>query len=225
MAGTLADMKARIASEIIRSDLTSQIANAITDAIGLYQKERFRFNETVPDNAKTFTTVAGKSIYTATDLADIETLLKLDYMLVTVGQTLFALYREDPETVRLWNQQATVMGLPGWYAYEGDELILAPIPDQAYTVLVGGYFVAPAPASDGEANNPWMTKAERLIRARAKYEIATHVTRNDKMKQAMSPDAPEDNGGVVGVAYREFRDLKAETNRITGRGIIRPMQF
>jgi hypothetical protein len=225
MAGDLATMKARIASEIARSDLTTQIASAITDAIGIYQKERFRFNEAVPDDAKSFQTVAGQAIYTANDLADIATVQSLDYLLMQVGVTLFALKREDPEIVRMYNQTSQMMGQPGWFAYEGNELILAAIPDKAYTIILGGYFVAPAPASDDEVGNKWMTDAERLIRARAKYEIACHVTRNAKMKQDMSPDAPEDNGGMVGATYREERLLKAEANRITGRGIIRPMQF
>lgn len=225
MAGTLADMKARIAREIARSDLTTQIADAITDAIGIYQKERFRFNETVPDGARTFQTVAGQAIYTSADNADIATVQHLDYVLMQVGITLFALRREDPVILRMYNQTSQMMGQPGWFAYEGDEMLISAIPDKAYTIILGGYFVAPAPASDAEVGNKWMTDAERLIRARAKYEIACHVTRNDKMKQAMSPDAPDENGGVVGATYRELRNLKAEANRITGRGVIRPMQW
>jgi hypothetical protein len=35
-----------------------------------------------------------------------------------------------------------------------------------------------------------MNAAERLIRSRAKYEIALHVTRNATMVSAMSPDEP-----------------------------------
>lgn len=226
MAGTLADMKARVASELARADLPTQIANAITDAIGIYQKERFRFNEAIPDNARSFNTVAGQAYYTHTDQADIDTLLKIDYLLMKVGTTLFKLLRESPENIRLYNQTNNVMmGQPTWFAYEGDELMLSAVPDQAYTIYIGGFFVAAAPASDAEANNAWMTWAERLIRARAKYEIATHVTRNAKMAQMMSPDPPDENGGVVGAAYRELRLLKGETNQITGRGIVRATQF
>lgn len=225
MAGTLGDMKARVASELARADLTTQIAAAITDAIGHYQKKRFRFNESIPDNAKSFATVSGRSIYTSADLADIATVQGLDYLLMQVGTTLFQLKREDPVILRMYNQTATMVGQPGWFAYEGNELIISAVPDQAYTIFVGGFFVAPAPASDDEVGNVWMTTAERLIRSRAKYEIACHVTRNQKMMQAMSPDTPEENGGVLGASYREERELKAEANRITGRGIIRPTQF
>lgn len=225
MAGTLGDMKSRIASELARADLTVQIANAINDAIGTAQKKRFRFNEAIPDNAQSFVTVAGQANYGAAANANIPTMLAFDYLLMQVGITLFALKREDPVVVKLYNQTTQMHGQPGWFAYEGNEIILASIPDQAYTIFLGGYFVAPAPASDAEANNPWMTVAEQYIRSLAKYIIAKHVTRNPILAQNMSPLPPLENGGVVGEALRHERILKAETNRITGRGQVRAMQF
>jgi hypothetical protein len=81
-----------------------------------------------------------------------------------------------------------------------------------------------APAAGNTPNNPWMTTAERLIRARAKYEIATHVTRNAQMMAAMSPDPPLPFQ-APGAAYREWKQLKSTANKSSGRGIIRPMQF
>lgn len=230
MAGTLGDMKARVAREIARADLTQQIADAINDAIGIYQTTRFRFNETAPDaltgiSPKNFLTVAGQQIYTVADQPDIPTIQKLDYLLMQVGQTIFQLKREDPVVVKLYNQTNTMKGQPGWFAYEGNELIISAIPDQAYKIFIGGVFIAPAPATDIELNNPWMIYGERLIRSRAKFEIATHVTRNAKMAQTMSPDEPEDNGGMIGATYREHRRLRSETNLITGRGVIRSTQF
>lgn len=83
---TLGVMKARIASEFRRDDLSADIANAITTAINAYKYERFPFNR------------AG--------------------------------------------------------------------------------FVD-APANDTETDNPWMTTAERLIRCRAKLEVAVNVIKYD----------------------------------------------
>lgn len=225
MAGTLDDMKTRIASELARSDLTTQIANAITDAIGIYQKQRYRFNETVPDDAKTFATVQGRATYGAADNANIPTMLKIDYLLMQVANTIFALKREDPERVKLYNQVNTMQGQPSFFAYEGNELIISAVPDQAYTIFLNGQFVAPAPSSGAETGNHWMLEGERLIRSMAKYLIAKHVTRNPTLAQNMSPSPPNKNGGVVGEAWREDRLLKGETNLITGRGIVRPMAF
>jgi hypothetical protein len=82
---TLTAMKSRIASELRRDDLTSDIADAITSAISAYKYRKFSFNTTT--------------------------------------------------------------------------------------------FVD-APATDGEANNAWMTTAERLIRCRAKAELQAHVIKD-----------------------------------------------
>lgn len=225
MANDLAAMKSRIASELRRTDLTTEIANAITDAILVYQKERFRFSETVPNAPQTFDTVANQSVYDFTANANIKTVLAIDYINYVLSNTVWRLVREQPETLKLWNQQTTMVGQPSWFAYEGNEIILSPIPNTVYTMTLGAFFVVAAPQSDSESGNPWMTDAERLIRARAKYEIAVHLLRNPSLAQSMSPNPPADNGGVVGAAYREWKALKGEANRITGRGIIRPMRF
>jgi hypothetical protein len=84
---TLTVMKSRIASELRRDDLTTDIASAITSAISAYKYRKFSFNTTT--------------------------------------------------------------------------------------------FVD-APASDGEANNAWMTTAERLIRCRAKAELYAHVIKQSE---------------------------------------------
>ena len=72
---TLATLKSRIADDISRSDLTTQIANSITDAITYYQNRRFFFNET---RSETFDTVAAQSLYRSSDDAAIPTFARLD---------------------------------------------------------------------------------------------------------------------------------------------------
>jgi len=99
-------------------------------------------------------------------------------------------------------------------------LILYPVPVSAYKCWIGCHLAMPPPASDTEENNVWMTprNAERLIRCRAKYEIAVHVTRNPTMAQAMSPDNGE--------TYRSYMELKREGNKITSTlSRVRPMKF
>jgi hypothetical protein len=220
MANDLAAMKARIALELARSDLTAQIADAITSAIGAYQGERFRFSETIPNAPPTLSTVAGQWAYAAAANANIPTLLKIDYVLLNIGNSVQALDRETPENIKLYNQQSTMAGQPMWYAYEGNQLIISPVPDGIYTLTLGAFLAVAAPASDGETNNPWMTTAERLIRSRAKYELAVHVLRNPTMAAAMSPEP-----GSGGAAYREWKTLKGASNRVIGTGRVRAMQF
>lgn len=224
MADDLTAMLDRIADELARSDLTSQIRLAVTDAIKVYQKERFRFSDITPSAPPTFNTVAGRYIYTSADNANIGSTLKIDNVNAVVGASLQPLVPDTPENIVLFNEASNNLGWPSRYSYEGNQLLLSPIPDTAYLIKLRLFMFVPAPASDGEAANPWMTDAELLIRSRAKYEIAVHVTRNASMAAAMSPDEPS-GGQQPGASYRAWQMLKRETNRVTGNRRIRAMQF
>ena len=102
-----------------------------------------------------------------------------------------------------------------WASAVFDEsLRLYPVPDAIYTIRLAGVFVAAAPATDGETGNPWMTTAERLIRSRAKLELAIHVLQDQGLASAMGEATAE-----------AWRDLKARTNTMTGSGRVRPMPF
>lgn len=223
-------MKARIASEIARSNLTQQIADAISTAIQQYQKERFRFNEAVPLQPVTFTTVAGEPYYSnkapSVPLVPVmETMQKIDYLNILIGNTVQALDRLQPEEIRLLNFANTQSGQPLSYAIEGETVMLYPTPSAGWEITVGGFFAYPAPANDGETGNRWMTDGELLIRCRAKFEIATHVTRNAVMAEAMSPERPPPGKPTGHMTYRAWEALKGEANRFTRRGVIRGTQF
>lgn len=223
--GTLGDLKARIATELRRDDLTTEIADAITTAINSYKRERLRWNESQPLAPFTFNTVAGNSFYDKSTDERIGNLYKIDWMNVLIGGTYAEMRRSTPEDLRLAiDVPGTQNGQPDEYAYEGETLIIYPTPNAAYTITVGGHFVYAAPADDTEANNRWMTDGELLIRARAKFEIARHVTRNKDMQAAMSPHEPS-GGEMPGEAWSELRRIKGETSRLVGRGRIAPMRF
>src|SRR3990167_6653141 len=72
---TLTVLKARIADDIARSDLTSQIGEAITSAIEHYDEQRFYFTES---RGSTFATVADQSRYSSSDDADIPLFIEVD---------------------------------------------------------------------------------------------------------------------------------------------------
>jgi hypothetical protein len=236
MPNDLTTMIARIAGELgSRFDLagatgstspttpnSEAIRNGINTAIAEYQKQRFRFSEINPSVPTTFNTVAGDSTYTTADSPVISSMYWIDYINLQVGNTLMELSRNTPEQQHLNIQMFNQMGLPTSYAYEGNTLILYPVPVAVYPVFIGGHIWIAGPATDSEANNPWMTvgQGELMIRSRAKYEIAIHVTRNPTMQLSMSPD-PAENGQ----AYRAWKSLKAEGNKIMGTGKIRPMRW
>lgn len=206
-------MKARIADELARSDLTSQIAYAIGDAIKAYEDDRFFFNES---RALTFTTVADQEFYDSDDSANIPLVQKIDYVLLYIGDQPYTLMPMKPAEIETASTNATSTGEPGWYCWYGNQLRLYPVPNGAYTVRIGASYKVAAPASDSEADNPWMTHAERLIRSRAKLELALHVLFDREMAEFLSQAVTE-----------AHEQLMARTNQLTqiGEGRICAMEF
>lgn len=225
MAGTLGDMKTRIASEMSRPDLAAQIALAIPDAINTYQKDRFRFSDINPSTPLTFLTVAQQSVYSSVALADIATIYFIDYINVQIGSSLFRLTRDDPENLHTLIQIGTQAGLPSVFAYEGNSILLYPVPNTAYTCYLGGHIQIAGPPADDTVGNPWMTVGEKLIRSRAKFEIAVHVTRNLAMQKAMSPEPPPAGTPDGHMSWRYWRELKGEGAKATGQSRMRAMRF
>lgn len=231
MAKTLQTMVSRIATEIRRPslatpvDLTSPIALAVLDAIAIYQKDRFRISDIDPSVPPSFNTVQGQYIYTVSDNPNISTIYRIEYLNVFVGSTAEKMTLRTPEEIHLLNQQNQQSGQPTDYAYEGNKIIIYPIPSGVWQIFIGGHVQIAAPASLAEDNNLWMNWAEQLIRCHAKYEIATHITRNPSMAQAMSPDSAGGPNGQPGETWRAWRRLKNETAKIKSVGRIRAMRF
>lgn len=221
------DMIDRIAAEIRRPLLASNgtIAAAIGTAIAIYQKDRFRISDIDPSVPPSFVTVQGQFIYTVADNENISTIYVIDALNVYVGSTAEKMTRRTPEEIYLLNQQNQQSGQPTDYAYIGNKIILYPIPSQAWTIYILGHVQIPAPTSDAETTNPWMNWGEQLIRCHAKYEIATHTTRNPTMAQAMSPDPAGGPNGQPGETWRAWRRLKNETNKIKSTGRVRAMRW
>lgn len=227
--GARFDLAGAVGSASQTSPNSEAIRNAINTAIAIYQKHRFRFNEVNPNpaNQPYFTTVALQSTYSTADNPIISSAYFIDYLNIVIGNTLMELTQVSPERQHLNIQLYTQFGLPTSWAYEGNSLILYPVPVTNYQVFIGAHLALPGPSTDSDQTNVWMnpTQGERLIRCRAKYEVATHVTRNLQMSQMMSPE-PDGNGGIAGETYKAWRSLKAETNKITStRSRVKPMAF
>lgn len=210
---TLGAMKTRIASELRRSNISTQIASAISTAIEAYEHERFYWNES---RENTFTTVANQENYSASDAAFIGLLTKIDYVFLYINDTPFELHPATPREREDASTNATATGQPTDYSWYDEQIWLYPVPDAAWTVRVGGVLATAEPAADDEANNFWMTKAERLIRSRAKQELAIHVLKDEVLANAM------------GAAAREAASqLFIRTTRLTktGGGRVKPMNM
>jgi hypothetical protein len=206
-------MKARIADELARTDLTSQIAYAITDAIAAYQGEAWHWNES--RTTVSFSTVASQEFYTSSDDADIANIRKIQYSVLYVGDDVRKLEYRCPEDMEYLSANGTQEGTPWSYGWYDNKIRLYPVPDTVYTVRIAAHVKVAAPASDGEASNPWMTDAERLIRSRAKLELALHVLRDDALAATMAEAVKE-----------AWSDLKSQTNMLfAGDGRMRAMEF
>lgn len=205
----LGTMKSRIADELARSDLASQIAFAIMDAIEAYQPERMFFNES---RNITFATVAGTQDYTALtgDVSLVKDIYAIDHVHITIGSTVDELDYIYPEEFDLLSDNGAWTGQPYGYTLYNNTIRLLPEPSDAWTVRIAGHIKKAVPADDGESSNPWMTDAERLIRSRAKYELALHVLRDTELASALASAVTE-----------SFDILKGTSNKKVGTGSIR----
>lgn len=181
---TLTVLKARIADDLDRTDISSQIASAITDAIEHYKNDRLFFNET---RSSTFVTVAAQSRYTVADDTDIPLWFDLDAVFMTDSTREIDMAQYDPVQMEyLLGQTSPGSGLPYAYAYFDSSFWFYPVPDDVYTVRPMGAIEKAAPASDGETGNVWMTEAFELIRCRAKVYLAAHVINDPNLAMIMT---------------------------------------
>lgn len=157
---TYGDMKTRIADELSRSDLSSQIGLEILSAIAHYENQRWWFGE----SRATASTVASTAwVAMPTDLLDEDSLK------VTLNGSTYQLERKAYE----WIDQVDSglnPGQPSYFAFYQKQIRLYPIPDTAYT-LTFSYVKSQAAMTVDADTNDWTNAGEALIRARAKAAV------------------------------------------------------
>lgn len=178
---TFGTMTSRIADEMLRSDLTSQIQSAIQSAIRHYSGTRFWFNEATATTADGFgPTASGTEYYS----------LPTDFQAVdTITATISDVYQLVPESFneidRIQQSASYHTGQPWKYAIYRQMLRLYPIPDGTYTLRINYVKSLTALSADADTN-AWMTDGEELIRCRAKRDVYIHVLEDQRMAEAMS---------------------------------------
>jgi hypothetical protein len=225
MAGTFGDMKTRIAADILRDDLSIQIANAIPEAIKLWEGERFVFNEkrykinTVATQeyydfiAPTLLTVGGAAVGTS------ETVLEIDSITATISNMP---YRLDQRTQQWFDQYQALpsqyKGPPDRYGIFADQLRLFPVPDNVYPLIVSCLARLNTLSADVDAN-AWMTEGEGLIREQAKLQIYRDVLRDAEgianAQQAIYGGMSPDGSPILG--HLESLKRKMAGKVYTGR--------
>ena len=194
----LATLKSTIERQIHRSDLTTDIASAISSAIKHYQSKRFTFNQT----RATFSTVAGTEFYSSlTDIAEI------DAVTVTVNGRKVALSEWGFGEMEVVSTTTNTQGQPWAYSWYAEQIRLYPVPDAVYTITVSYLQKIAEPSTDGTSNE-WTTEAEELIRHAAKKRLYRDVTLEPQM--AMVAEQAE---------IEAYRRLMQESQKLTTGGL------
>lgn len=213
---TLATMKARIAREVRRSNISTEIGEAITTAIDAYKSERLWFAEQYHIDIDLN---SGQEFYTSSDNVWLGRVSRIDYVHLILNGQNYHLRRWTDEWLDIASSAGSNGGQSycwGWYA---NTLRVYPVPSTTgMQVRLAGQFEMPAPASDDEVGNPWMVEAETLIRSRAKYELYQHLLLDMAKAAIFDPDRRNPSPSPTLAALQV---LRRKTTAKTSTGQVR----
>ncbi|MGY3535414.1 phage adaptor protein [Bradyrhizobium sp. USDA 4452] len=198
------DLQTRIAGDLSRDDLGSQIKDAIGDAIKNYERDRFYFNYT---RSLTFPTVAGQVAYTGSDLPQIPNIIRIDHLFLRDTVSTFDLDRIEPDEFEWLQGNNTGPGRSNVFTYIDGQIMLWPIPAAVYTLRPHMHYRLAALAADTDSN-AWTNDAEQLIRAHAKLLLYTNVIEDTDGMQRMQLQIP---------AYKGKLDYETSARMSTGK--------
>jgi hypothetical protein len=209
---TYGAMQTTIAYELGgRSDLTTQIQNAIQTAIAKWERTRFYFNELNDTNG--FSTTAGKEFYSAADYALIGTIVHIDKIHALVSNNRYTLEPRTWQYIEDYAVNPSVQAPPTGisdYSYYAETLRFYPIPDGVYPITISGTKRLTALASSGDSN-AWTQDAEALIRCEAKLDLYLNVLKDDEQAAAMKvqiygdPSDPHTVGYLSAIQGETFK--------------------
>ncbi|MEG9528245.1 MAG: hypothetical protein MIL41_21165 [Hyphomicrobiales bacterium] len=192
---TLLRMVNQIKEELDRPDLDGPVRNAIRNAIGFWQRERFAFNDGILE----FQTVPGQAGYGGATLAGQNVMLAIDTAVaVDDGNTTWCLRNVPLASLEALGDQ-NQSGQPAYFAKFSEGYRLFPIPDGAYTIRFTGHVRLAAPATDADTN-AWVDEAYDLIASYAKRYLAIHRLKDASLKQAMDTAVSEASTSLKGLA-------------------------
>lgn len=167
MALDYSAMQARIADDLNRSDLTTQIQTALLRAIRFYERKRWWFNET---RSQTFATVASQEFYGTAANTIIPNLIAIDSLNITINSTKFDLVRRSWDYIDRISTTTSNTADPTDFCYYAQQIRLYPIPNAVRTIRIAGS-VALTALSSGTDSNTWTTDLEDLICYAAEADI------------------------------------------------------
>lgn len=208
--GTYLDLQTAIATDLTRTDLTSQVKSAIIDAVRHYETSRFYFNVT---RSMTFSTVVGQVAYASADLAQIPYIIGLDTLFLVDNGRPFELEKYEADEFEWLQSTSTGNGRPSAYTYIDSQILLWPAPVAIYTMRPHMHYRLTELSGDTDTN-AWTNDAEQLIRCHAKLLLYANLIEDTDGMQRMSAQIQ---------AYKDHLDYKTSARMATGR--IRATSF
>jgi len=159
---TLAKLKAVIADDIHRTDLTSRIDDAVLSAVRHYERKNFYFLEGVT----TFTATSSATYHDIpVDFKDDDSLL------VTISGSknpvIRASYRDIDE-----KDTGLIFGIPSEFTFYQNQFRFYPVPDRDYTMTLSYHKTLDLPTAS--ASNAWTTAGFDMLRHRSKWDLQQH---------------------------------------------------
>lgn len=168
---TYTQLQSRIADDLNRTDLTSQIQQCILLAIQHYKHERFWFNET---SATATASIGSAQVGAPSDI------LQLDHLYLIVSSLNVELIAQDFNSIVQF--RPTSNGRPLAYCYYRNQFELDRKCDLAYSMLI--YYVKELTAlSAGTDSNGWTTDGEDLIVFHAEKKLYANVLKEASKAQ------------------------------------------
>lgn len=220
---TLTDMRNRIADELHRSDLTTEIDRQIQSAIEHYETSRFRWNE--KKDVAIATTVQGQREYSlSSDFLEFDT-LKIVYNGTFIPLRLKTYQWIDEND----SQEVAIEGTPAYYTTYGDTqgvLRIFPTDNQTHS-LIGAYHYRTALTYTASSSEAWFTQGEELIRSRAKaaVEIFRLQKLPAKQEQLMLAQRPDGTKFYSFAERTAFVSLQQEYNKFASSGKLTPSEI
>lgn len=227
-ANTYAQLQARIANEVLGSPTTTDIQNAVQDAVQMFERTTLWFNDFRylggGSSSSNLQTVAGREFYGPSDLAVLGNYPHIRKILTIAFNNRYPLNERTQQWMDDQSLSTTWQGLPtdwtGWAGGGGTLIRLYPVPNNQYQLILD-CTIRFAPLVNADDYNPWTNRGERLIRLAAKMLLFRDITRDAQQAAIFEREIYGDpsNPRMPG----ELARLMAETTRRAGgAGKIRP---
>lgn len=221
---TYGTMQTRVAYEVLGSPTTSDVQQAILDAINQYEAETFYFNDmrtfgAVTGSSSDLQTVAGKEFYSDVDLPVLVNMPHIRDILVLAFNNRYPLNERTQQWIDEQSLSTSWQGLPTDFCWVGGSLRLYPVPNGTYPLILTGTIRFPGLVNLTDYNC-WTNRAEWLIRSEAKRLLFKNIIRDADQAAAMELEIFGDPRTGRQGALAQLR--RESMRKAGGTGRIRP---